>query len=167
MNSKYRQTEEAIFDSVILFLNNHEKNELTIKELCRMAEISRTTFYSHFMTLDEVFIALKRHYVSKDFIETNEFLTKESRRFFLQYLKDNASFFHIFPKLLEKEEISSMYENVKNKIKTYPGFSADRKKLLFLTSGYVSSIFHAMDDCFSVSIDDMEDYFDYFVSLLS
>lgn len=93
MNSKYRQTEEAIFDSVILFLNNHEKNELTIKELCRMAEISRTTFYSHFMTLDEVFIALKRHYVSKDFIETNEFLTKESRRFFLQYLKDNASFF--------------------------------------------------------------------------
>lgn len=34
------------------------------------------------MTLDEVFIALKSHYISKDFIETNEFMTKESRHFF-------------------------------------------------------------------------------------
>ena len=167
MNSKYHQTEEAIFNSMILFLNNHEKDELTIKELCHMAKISRTTFYSHFMTLNEAFIALKKHYIGKDFIETNELLTKESRRLILQYLKDNACFFYIYPKLIEKDEISSIYGIVKNKIKEYPGFPVDSKKLLFLTSGYISSIFHAMSRCFSFPLHDMEDYFDYFVSLLS
>lgn len=167
MNQRYQQTEEKIFNSIIAFLDEHEKEELTIKKICSMANISRTTFYSHFMTVDEACLALKKRYIKNEFIENNELLTKESRHLFLQYLKQNAEFFHIHPKLAEKREMNLLYEKVKDKIKNFPGFSLDNTKLLFLTSGYIAFIFHYMSDNFSIPINEMELNLNYFVSLFS
>ena len=167
MNQKYQQTEEKIYNSIIAFLNKHVKEELTIKKICSMASISRTTFYSHFITIDEACLALKKRYIHEKSVEINEFLTKESRHLFLQYLKQNADFFHIYPKLIEKNEINFIFEKAKEKIRSYPEFSLSETQLLFLTSGYVFVIFHGMSDSFSIPLNEMEIYLDYFVSLFS
>lgn len=67
MNEKYIKTEDAIFNTIISLLNNKNKDELTIKEVCIISGISRTTFYSHFESLEDVYSAMKKKYIREDF----------------------------------------------------------------------------------------------------
>ena len=167
MNEKYMRTEDAIFNTVISLLNGHDKDELTIKEVCIMTGISRTTFYSHFESMEDVYSAMKKKYIRKEFYERNELLTKESRREFVKYLKDNRQFFHIYPKLLDKAEMSSLFLSAKAKIKEYSSKNLDESKLLFLTSGYISCITKEMIDSFSEPTEKIEEGLENFIKLLS
>lgn len=94
-------------------------------------------------------------------------MTKESRHEFIKYLKDNHQFFHIYPKLLDKAEMNSLFLNVKRKIKEYSSKSLDENKLLFLTTGYISCLTKGMVDSFSKPTEKIEEDFESFIKLLS
>ena len=58
-NKKYRnyqKTEKAIKDSLIaLYKEKKDINKITVKELCEVANISRSTFYLHYSDLISIF----------------------------------------------------------------------------------------------------------------
>ncbi|UQS84209.1 TetR/AcrR family transcriptional regulator [Bombilactobacillus thymidiniphilus] len=52
--SRYKRTQVALQDSLILLLQKRHLDEITIKSLCDQAGINRSTFYDHYRNIMEV-----------------------------------------------------------------------------------------------------------------
>ncbi len=52
-NRNARRTERLILESFVSLLNQGRGDKLTVAEICREADINRSTFYAHYETLDD------------------------------------------------------------------------------------------------------------------
>ena len=52
MDRRQRKTREAIFAAFTEFLSKKDFNQITVSEIIDMADVGRSTFYSHFETKD-------------------------------------------------------------------------------------------------------------------
>lgn len=50
-NQRYRDTEERIQQAYWNLVNNTGGHKITVADICREADIHRTTFYGHFMDI--------------------------------------------------------------------------------------------------------------------
>ena len=50
-NRKVKYTKMVIRESLFKLLKTKQLNQITVKELCRLADINRGTFYSHYTDL--------------------------------------------------------------------------------------------------------------------
>lgn len=55
MDRRVQKTKRAITHTLADLLQDKKLNEITITELCRIANINRKTFYMHFSSLEDVF----------------------------------------------------------------------------------------------------------------
>ena len=100
MDRRQRKTRKAIFDAFTKLLEDKSYSGITVQEIIDEADISRSTFYSHFETKDEllrelcteIFEHVFSDHISKekshDFSESDNDL-KEEITHMLYHLQDN------------------------------------------------------------------------------
>lgn len=65
--SKYFHTAEKMDEALLELLDKHEFEFITVKAICEKAHVSRSTFYLHYETLDDI-LRETTEYVMKKFI---------------------------------------------------------------------------------------------------
>lgn len=103
MDRRQRKTRRAIFDAFAALLENKSYSNITVQDIIDGADISRSTFYSHFETKDELLKALCTEIfehvfsndlskeASHDFSGTGRDL-KEEITHMLYHLKENSRY---------------------------------------------------------------------------
>lgn len=88
-NRNYEKTEEAIKDTLIkLYYEKGSINKITVKELCEEANISKSTFYLHYIDMMGIFET-----VGDKFVYTiNEMIA--------ELIKNKSTDFHLYIKII-------------------------------------------------------------------
>ena len=106
--TKILRTKESIRNALIQMLKNTDIDKVTIKELCQLSQINRTTFYKYYGSQYDVLNEIASIYISKtadllmNDLNSGKKMT-ENLIYALQFIKDNADFFNLF---LNKENVS-------------------------------------------------------------
>ena len=138
-NKKSQQSKQKIKDALSTLIKDKEY-QVSVKYLCEVAKINRTTFYSHFDSVEEVLYDMCGSYIKKAykiFINTNT-PYKERIKQSLMFLYQNGDFFYyVFNKLHNIE--SCIMQILEDEIKME---SPEREKksklsLAFIVSGFV------------------------------
>ena len=97
INQRVMLTKHLVYEALLKMLKTQNINKISIRELCQIAEINRTTFYNHYGSQYDVLNEIADNYIQStsftiinDIAEgksINECLTKA-----LQYTKDNLEF---------------------------------------------------------------------------
>ena len=157
--SKYFNTAKLMNEALTVLLEKKEYEFITIKEICALAGVNRSTFYLHYETIDGLLKetlenCLKSFYESFDEIYINKenklndkfFLTDEYFNGYLDFIRKNKKLFYLIcqkPEIFDSFNIyDKMYKdifvpamnkyNVDKKIQEYIAF--------YYTSGIMSII---------------------------
>lgn len=119
--SRFDNMKIKMFNTAIKLLLNHQKEELQINHFCLESGISRTTFYYHYESFEELFSDMKTYYndnlmkLSYDAIASGK--DKKTRlKNQLLFFKNNADYYTILPKIATKTELSHFHEDLKGQI---------------------------------------------------
>lgn len=125
MDRRQRKTRKAIFDAFTKLLEDKSYSGITVQEIIDEADISRSTFYSHFETKDEllrelcteIFEHVFSDHISKekshDFSGSDNDL-KEEITHMLYHLQDNNRF-KSYPFLRERRDIHELFQGIPEK----------------------------------------------------
>jgi AcrR family transcriptional regulator len=96
-NRKTRYTRQAIRDSLIELMGTRPITDITIKEICALADVSRPTFYAHYRDQYELLKTIEDEvsvYFEKFVFETEKNTKREIQRQIedvLQYIENNSN----------------------------------------------------------------------------
>lgn len=94
-NKRYVETDERIQNAFLFLLEKKEINGITVNDICRSAQISRPSFYSHYDDIND----LIHHIESKKSAYIGDILTASSPLSihdfikYVHYIKENKSFY--------------------------------------------------------------------------
>ena len=99
--TKILHTKESIRTALIQMLVNTDIDKITIKELCRISQINRTTFYKYYGSQYDVLNEIATIYTNKTASLLMDDLNnghkmEENLIAALQFIKDNSGFFSLF-----------------------------------------------------------------------
>jgi AcrR family transcriptional regulator len=102
-NARYKLTEETIEKAVFNLLRHRDYDNLTIKEICYEAGINRTTFYAHYLDINDLMLKIEENltkklhevYKPKTIDEVNE---EDLFIGFFQFVYDHKNFYRAFLK---------------------------------------------------------------------
>lgn len=94
---RVRLTKQIIKDSLVTLMQEYPVSKLSVKMLCEMAGINRSTFYAHYTDIydllnqvqDEIIFQISEHISERAFSEQTP-LTVISLNQILEYAKDNS-----------------------------------------------------------------------------
>ncbi|MDE6583224.1 MAG: TetR/AcrR family transcriptional regulator [Clostridia bacterium] len=136
-------TRKILKETFLELLQKKPLNKISVTEICESADLNRSTFYAHYMTVDEllqdiqdeILANIPKVYDSNDF-STNKVVKATDLENFFSYVKDNAFHFKI---LLLNSENNAFCESLKKEIMDYyisldNGYLNDEKKFRFVYS---------------------------------
>lgn len=94
--SKYFSTGSRMIDAFITILEHKEFEYITIKEICSLAKVNRSTFYLHFSNTSDL-LEESIYRLNESF---NKHLVTENKKFNINETKDLKSLFFINDKFL-------------------------------------------------------------------
>lgn len=59
-NQRYQDSETRIQNALMKLMENQELQEVTVKEICREANVNRTTFYAHYADIYDLMAKVER-----------------------------------------------------------------------------------------------------------
>lgn len=112
------KTKKAFQEALLTLLREKELTEITIRELCELADVSRMSFYYHYETIFELYSEMESDFISKfksiynasenhNYAEASIALMKFFRenatatRYFA--IKSKTQFHTVFAKILEEQ----------------------------------------------------------------
>ena len=101
--TKILHTKECIRNTLIHMLTDTDIDRITIKELCRISQINRTTFYKYYGSQYDVLNEIATIYTNKtsallmnDLNNGHKHKIEENLITALEFIRDNAVFFSLF-----------------------------------------------------------------------
>ncbi len=94
-NKRYKETEAGIQDAFLTLLERKQINDISVKDICSVARISRPSFYSHYDDINDLIIKLeyeKSYHISTILAKPNP-LTNNDFINYLSYIKENKNFY--------------------------------------------------------------------------
>lgn len=95
-NRRYQETEQKIKDAFLHLLDSGKRMEqISVQDICRMARISRPSFYTHYEDINEMVLKTEREKAE----QIQAILMREAVptagifETYFDYLKDNRSFY--------------------------------------------------------------------------
>lgn len=108
-------TRMVLKESLYKLLGTKHLSEITVKELCEIAQINRATFYRNYMDIYDLYEKLEEELTKSAFFDDN---IEEDRYKLLELIYDNQSFYkEFFESRLESRYIKSMVEMMYEKMK--------------------------------------------------
>lgn len=114
INQRVMLTKRLVREALLEMLKTHKINKISIRELCQVAGINRTTFYNHYGSQYDVLNEIVEAYIQNtSFAVINDIAADknidECLTRVLQYIKDNLE----FAKLVLKQDSYDLISNIK------------------------------------------------------
>ena len=97
-NNGYNRTHINIFGTILALSENENFNGVTVKTICEICGINRSTFYAHFIDLDDCMNQLCDSYEASVFDDMAGKSFEKIAEAYLKYIKENKGFYKSFLK---------------------------------------------------------------------
>ena len=142
-NKRYKETEEKIQKSFLMLLENKSINDISINDICKLAHISRPSFYSHYEDINDLIIKIeyeKSTYIGTILTTPNTLSINDFIKY-VSYVKANRNFYIAYFKcennLYISQHMMEQYLSI-NRINNTPAL---RYHMLFFMAGLKTIIF--------------------------
>ena len=174
-NELYKSNEKTIIDLFIKLLEEKDISKITVREICTLAKINRTTFYNHFIDIYDVLDAVFLQHTKNIMTLLGKKRSTNYRtnlKIILTYIQENQLFYRVSFQTSTINQLKKGFEDVlKFHEMNYEHLTQTQKEITdyqiqFLEAGFFSTIsFWLEQDC-NLDIDYLIDILDPFYNIL-
>ncbi|MBQ8425417.1 MAG: TetR/AcrR family transcriptional regulator [Clostridia bacterium] len=120
-NSRYKNSSEKIETAFLSLLNKYKYEEITISQICKQAEINRSTFYCHYNDINDLIINIEGKFAKSmaSIFNFGERRSHDAMVEMFKFVKDNKYFYKAFLNipyitLAEKNTKIEVLKNIDN-----------------------------------------------------
>lgn len=140
MDRRIKKTTNAILQAYIKVKKEHPDKEPSVKEICAVADINKTTFYRYFTDIDKLSYAVIDAAVNKLLIEgiKTEYLLTEPETYFAHVLSNLEKYSDDAEALLSENATDFIFEAeriLKNELKRTAADKYDEVLCTFIAGG--------------------------------
>ncbi len=102
-NQRAHLTQKKIREVLLEKLNDKRNNQISVQEICRGANIHRTTFYSYYDNIDDLMNSIEidmEEGINKIFLQpeigTYKTFTEKSLEMLINYVRENSKFYRVY-----------------------------------------------------------------------
>ena len=179
--SKYFNTAKKMNDALITLLETKEFEYISIKEICHIANVNRSTFYLHYSnmndlleeTIESLNLSFNSHFkskenestiISKENIEDLLLINDDHLIPYLNFIKENKNIYKVLKNHPELFNANKTYEEMFRKIfvPIMKRFGLDEKWHKYLMDFYISGLTSitldwVYDDC-KIPVQEVSDF---------
>ena len=179
--SKYFNTAKKMNDALIALLETKEYEYITIKEICHIANVNRSTFYLHYSnmndlleeTIESLNLSFNSHFkskenestiISKENIEDLLLINDDNLIPYLNFIKENKNIYKVLKNHPQLFNANKTYEQMFRKlfVPIMNRFGLDEKWHKYLMDFYISGLTSIVfdwvyDDC-KIPVQEVSDF---------
>ena len=179
--SKYFNTAKKMNDALIALLETKEYEYITIKEICHIANVNRSTFYLHYSNMNDLLeetikslnLSFNSHFnsrenentiISKDNLEDLLLINDENLIPYLNFIKENKNIYKVLKNHPQLFNANKTYEQMFRKlfVPIMKRFGLDEKWHKYLMDFYISGLTSIIldwvyDDC-KIPVQEVSDF---------
>ena len=140
-NKKSKQSEQAFQLSLYELLKTTQFKDITISQLCKHANLNRTTFYAHYDKIEDIILNICETHIAKMyniFLDTNQPYIERVYKSLL-IIKENLQFYsYVFTHVhnLELKVIEMIESSLFSKVEP-ENYEKSKLSLAFIISGFL------------------------------
>lgn len=148
MDRRIKKTNTAIFEAYIQAKRNHPEIEPSVKEVCAIADINKTTFYRYFTDIEALSYSIMDTIANKLLIEDIEIekLLTEPEVYFKHVLAKFEKYKEHLQPIIDNNAFKFLFEAeniIKSKLKETTNKKYDEVLLIFISGGSARYFFSA------------------------
>ena len=179
--SKYFNTAKKMNDALIALLETKEYEYITIKEICHIANVNRSTFYLHYSnmndlleeTIESLNLSFNSHFkskenestiISKENIEDLLLINDDHLIPYLNFIKENKNIYKVLKTHPQLFNVNKTYDQMFRKlfVPIMNRFGLDEKWHKYLMDFYISGLTSIVfdwvyDDC-KIPVQEVSDF---------
>ena len=179
--SKYFNTAKKMNDALIALLETKEYEYITIKEICHIANVNRSTFYLHYSnmndlleeTIESLNLSFNSHFkskenestiISKENIEDLLLINDDHLIPYLNFIKENKNIYKVLKTYPQLFNANKTYDEMFRKlfVPIMNRFGVDEKWHKYLMDFYISGLTSIVfdwvyDDC-TIPVQEVSDF---------
>ena len=179
--SKYFNTAKKMIDALITLLETKEFEYITIKEICHIANVNRSTFYLHYSNMNDLLeetikslnLSFNSHFgskenettiISKDNLEDLFLINDDNLIPYLNFIKENKNIYKVLKNHPQLVNANKTYEQMFRKlfVPIMNRFGLDEKWHKYLMDFYISRLTSIVfdwvyDDC-KIPVQEVSDF---------
>ena len=179
--SKYFNTAKKMNDALIALLETKEYEYITIKEICHIANVNRSTFYLHYSnmndlleeTIESLNLSFNSHFkskenestiISKENIEDLLLINDDNLIPYLNFIKENKNIYKVLKTYPQLFNANKTYDQMFRKlfVPIMNRFGLDEKWHKYLMDFYISGLTSIVfdwvyDDC-KIPVQEVSDF---------
>ena len=179
--SKYFNTAKKMNDALITLLETKDYEYITIKEICNIANVNRSTFYLHYSNMNDLLeetikslhLSFNSHFkskenestiISKDNLEDLLLINDDNLIPYLNFIKENKNIYKVLKNHPQLFNENKTYEQMFRKlfVPIMNRFGLDEKWHKYLMDFYISGLTSIVldwvyDDC-KISVQEVSDF---------
>ena len=179
--SKYFNTAKKMNDALITLLETKEFEYISIKEICHIANVNRSTFYLHYSNMNDLLeetikslnLSFNSHFgskenestiISKDNLEDLLLINDENLIPYLNFIKENKNIYKVLKNHPQLFNANKTYEQMFRKlfVPIMNRFGLDEKWHKYLMDFYISGLTSIIldwvyDDC-KIPVQEVSDF---------
>lgn len=179
--SKYFNTAKKMNDALITLLETKEFEYISIKEICHIANVNRSTFYLHYSNMNDLLeetikslnLSFNSHFnsrenentiISKDNLEDLLLINDDNLIPYLNFIKENKNIYKVLKNHPQLFNASKTYEQmfIKIFVPIMNRFGLDEKWHKYLMDFYISGLTSIVldwvyDDC-KIPVQEVSDF---------
>ena len=179
--SKYFNTAKKMNDALITLLETKEFEYISIKEICHIANVNRSTFYLHYSNMNDLLeetikslnLSFNSHFgskenestiISKDNLEDLLLISDENLIPYLNFIKENKNIYKVLKNHPQLFNANKTYEQMFRKlfVPIMNRFGLDEKWHKYLMDFYISGLTSIVldwvyDDC-KIPVQEVSDF---------
>ena len=97
-NSRYKMSSKKIETAFLTLILNHKYEDITISQICKQAEINRSTFYCHYYDINDLIIKIEGKF-AKGMARIFNYGERQTHEAFIEmftFIKENKYFYKAF-----------------------------------------------------------------------
>ena len=97
-NLRYKASSEKIETAFLTLILNHKYEDISISQVCKQAEINRSTFYAHYDDINDLIIKIENKFAkgTANIFNYGERQTHEAFVEMFKFVKENKYFYKVF-----------------------------------------------------------------------
>lgn len=179
--SKYFNTAKKMNDALITLLETKEYEYITIKEICHIAKVNRSTFYLHYSNMNDLLeetikslnLSFNSHFkskenesiiISKENLEDLLLINDDNLIPYLNFIKENKNIYKVLKNHPQLFNANKTYDQMFRKlfVPIMNRFGLDEKWHKYLMDFYISGLTSIVldwvyDDC-KISVQEVSDF---------